>query len=128
MSECVSTEKKSELNPAYFKYSTQAEKELAKKHQEQARENRIVFKETYQQLLKNVSEIIIVSKNGKMARLQPKDSIFGWCIRWKIKDLLKEVVIPKKLGFNQYGFKPEWNPQLGWTLYGDQLNDKGAEG
>jgi len=118
------TEVKTELNPAYFKYPTEAEKELAKKHAEQARENRVVFKETYQQLLKDVSEIAILFKNGRMARLKPKDPMFGWVIRWRLKDLLKEVVIPKKLGFCEYGTRPEWNLQLGWTLYGDEVNNK----
>jgi hypothetical protein len=118
------TETKTELNPAYFNYPTEEETELAEKHQEQARENEVVFKETYQQLLKDVSEVAILFKNGKMARLTPKDPIFGWFIRWKIKDLLTQVIIPKKLGFSQYGFRPEWNHQLGWTLWGDEANPK----
>jgi hypothetical protein len=66
--------------------------------------NKLKFRETYRNLNSHVKNITITFKDGHKAILDPKDPKYGWRIRWSIRDLLKEAVLPKKLGFDEYGY------------------------
>lgn len=92
------------LNPCFFHSNpdrrTPEQKQKTRQKQE-ARES--IFKETFWKLYRNVKHITITFKDGHIAILDLKDKDYGWRVKWSTRDLLKQVVIPKKLGFNEYG-------------------------
>jgi hypothetical protein len=69
-----------------------------------AREERDkTFSETYKQLLPKVKSITVNFKNEETELLMLKDEKYGWFIRWCARDLLKKVIIPRKIHIDEYG-------------------------
>jgi hypothetical protein len=93
-----------QLSPHLFygdpNYESPEEKQK-KRQEKEAQEKR--FKETYKKLYANVKHVTITFKDGHIAILDLKDRDYGWRIKWSTRDLLRQAVIPKKLGFDEYG-------------------------
>jgi hypothetical protein len=90
------------LNPCFFHHDHTSPEQLQKERQEREA-RRQIFKETFWKLYRNVKHVTIAFKDGHIAVLDLRDKEYGWCIKWSTRDLLKQAVIPKKLGFNEYG-------------------------
>ena len=92
------------LNPCFFHaYPDRRSPEQEQKENQESKAREKIFKETYRKLYRSAKRITITFTDGHIAVLDLKDKEYGWCIRWSTRDLLKQAVIPKKLGFNQYG-------------------------
>ncbi len=93
-----------ELNPCFFHYSPDLRTpEQKRKDYEECEARCKVFRETKNNLYHSVKHITITFKDGHIALLDPKDKEYGWRIRWSIRDLLAQAVVPKKLGFSEFG-------------------------
>jgi hypothetical protein len=92
------------LNPCFFSRHPDLRTPEEKQKADQEREARArLFKETFKQLYHNAKRVTITFKDGHVAVFDLTDNEYGWRIRWSTRDLLKQAVIPKKLGFNEYG-------------------------
>lgn len=93
------------LNPCLFvhDYSTPRTREQQEKDAQEEKEREETFKETYRKLYSSAKHVTITFADGHVAVLNLNDKQYGPRIKWLTRDLLSEVVIPKKLGFNKYG-------------------------
>ena len=92
------------LNPCFFsRHRDLRTPEEKKRDRHETEERQHLFKETFWKLYRNVKHVTIAFKDGHITVLDLKDKEYGWRVKWSTRDLLKQAVIPKKLGFNEYG-------------------------
>jgi len=93
-----------ELNPCFFSRHRDLRTPEEKQKEIQEREARArLFKETFKKLYHDAKRVTITFKDGHVAVLDLKDKEYAWRIKWSTRDLLRQAVIPKKLGFTEYG-------------------------
>ena len=93
-----------QLNPCFFSPDSDCRSLEQKQKARQEKEARAqLFKETFWKLYRNAKRVTIMFKDGHMVVLDLNDREYGWRVKWSTRDLLKQAVIPKKLGFDEYG-------------------------
>lgn len=93
-----------ELNPCFFHPDPDHRSPKQKQKEKQEKEAREqIFKETFWKLYRNAKRVTITFTDGHIAVLDLKDEEYGWRVKWSTRDLLRQAVIPKKLGFNEFG-------------------------
>jgi hypothetical protein len=92
------------LNPCFFHSVPDNRSSEEKQKERQEKEARVqLFKETFKKLYHNAKRVTLTFKDGHIAVLELNDRDYDWRVKWSTRDLLKQAVIPKKLGFNEYG-------------------------
>jgi hypothetical protein len=92
------------LNPCFFHSVPDNRSPEEKQKERQEKEARAqLFKEAFKKLYHNAKRVTITFKDGHIAVLDLNDRDYDWRVKWSTRDLLKQAVIPKKLGFDEYG-------------------------